>query len=139
MEIPAPRAGVVKNILVKLGDRLKEGQELIELEAEGASAQAAPVAAEAPAPAAAAPTPAPTPSPAPAASADSLQEVRVPDIGSSGKARIIEVLVKAGDAVEADQSLLVLESDKASMEIPCPQAGVVDSLAIKLNDEVGTG
>ncbi len=137
MEIPAPRAGVVKSILVKLGDRLKEGQELIELEAEGASAQAAPVAAEAPA--AAAPTPAPTPSPAPAASADSLQEVRVPDIGSSGKARIIEVLVKAGDAVEADQSLLVLESDKASMEIPCPQAGVVDSLAIKLNDEVGTG
>ncbi|MBP9956782.1 MAG: dihydrolipoyllysine-residue acetyltransferase [Pseudomonas sp.] len=139
MEIPAPRAGVVKSILVKLGDRLKEGQELIELEAEGASAQAAPVAAEAPAPAAAAPTPAPAPSPAPAASADSLQEVRVPDIGSSGKARIIEVLVKAGDAVEADQSLLVLESDKASMEIPCPQAGVVDSLAIKLNDEVGTG
>lgn len=137
MEIPAPRAGVVKSILVKLGDRLKEGQELIELEAEGASAQAAPVAAEAPA--AAAPTPAPAPSPAPAASADSLQEVRVPDIGSSGKARIIEVLVKAGDAVEADQSLLVLESDKASMEIPCPQAGVVDSLAIKLNDEVGTG
>jgi pyruvate dehydrogenase E2 component (dihydrolipoamide acetyltransferase) len=68
-----------------------------------------------------------------------VQDVAVPDIGSSGKAKIIELLVKVGDTVEADQSLLVLESDKASMEIPSPAAGVVESLSVKLDDEVGTG
>jgi pyruvate dehydrogenase E2 component (dihydrolipoamide acetyltransferase) len=71
--------------------------------------------------------------------ADSVQDIHVPDIGSSGKAKIIEVLVKAGDSVEADQSLITLESDKASMEIPSPAAGVVESVSIKLDDEVGTG
>ncbi|MCM2320611.1 MAG: dihydrolipoyllysine-residue acetyltransferase [Pseudomonas sp.] len=140
MEIPAPRAGVIKSLKVKLGDKLKTGDDLLELEAEGASAAApaasAPVA-EAPV---AAPVAEPVPAAAPAAAAsESLQPVHVPDIGSAGKARIIELLVKAGDVVEADQSLLVLESDKASMEIPCPQAGTVDSVAVKLNDEVGTG
>ncbi|HEY6611813.1 MAG TPA: dihydrolipoyllysine-residue acetyltransferase [Pseudomonas sp.] len=140
MEIPAPRAGVIKSLKVKLGDKLKTGDDLLELEAEGAAA-AAP-AAEAPAatPAAAPVAAEPAPVAAPAAPVgESLQPVHVPDIGSAGKARIIELLVKAGDVVEADQSLLVLESDKASMEIPCPQAGTVDSVAVKLNDEVGTG
>ena len=145
MEIPAPRAGVIKSLKVKLGDKLKTGDDLLELEADGASAAtqaaSAPVAA---APATETPLAAPVaaePSPAaPAAAAsESLQPVHVPDIGSAGKARIIELLVKAGDVVEADQSLLVLESDKASMEIPCPQAGTVDSVAVKINDEVGTG
>ncbi|HYQ38574.1 MAG TPA: dihydrolipoyllysine-residue acetyltransferase [Pseudomonas sp.] len=140
MEIPAPKAGVIKSLKVKLGDKLKTGDELLELEAEGAAA--APAAAEAPA-APAAPVAAAEPAPAVAAPAapagESLQPIHVPDIGSSGKARIIELLVKAGDVLVADQSLLVLESDKASMEIPCPQAGTVDSVAVKLNDEVGTG
>jgi pyruvate dehydrogenase E2 component (dihydrolipoamide acetyltransferase) len=63
----------------------------------------------------------------------------VPDIGSSGKAQIIEIQVKVGDTVEADQSLITLESDKASMEIPSPAAGVVKAISVKLNDEVGTG
>lgn len=138
MEVPAPKAGVIKSLKVKLGDKLKTGDELLELEVEGASA---------PAPAAAAPAAAPSaevavaaaPAPAAAPAAESVQDVRVPDIGSSGKARVIEVLVKAGDRVEADQSLIVLESDKASMEIPCPQAGVVESVSIALNDEVATG
>ncbi|WP_259464373.1 biotin/lipoyl-containing protein, partial [Pseudomonas prosekii] len=80
------------------------------------------------------------PAAAPAApAADTVQDIHVPDIGSSGKAKIIEVLVKAGDTVEADQSLITLESDKASMEIPSPAAGVVESVSIKLDDEVGTG
>jgi len=140
MEVPAPKAGVIKSLKVKLGDRLKEGDELLELEVEGA-AEAAP-AASAPAPAADAPTaaaPAPAAAPGPAAQASSVQKVHVPDIGSSGKAKIIEVLVKVGDTVQADQSLITLESDKASMEIPSPAAGVVESIAIKLEDEVGTG
>ncbi|MFA7901847.1 dihydrolipoyllysine-residue acetyltransferase [Pseudomonas aeruginosa] len=144
MEIPAPKAGIVKELKVKLGDRLKEGDELLVLEAEGAAdaAPEAPAAEQKPAQAeAAAPAPAAEAAPAPAAApaAASVQDIHVPDIGSSGKAKIIEVLVKAGDTVEADQSLITLESDKASMEIPSPSAGVVKEVIAKLDDEVGTG
>ncbi|MBX8535203.1 dihydrolipoyllysine-residue acetyltransferase [Pseudomonas cichorii] len=142
MEIPAPKAGVIKAMKVKLGDRLKEGDELFELEVEGeaaAPAAAAPAAEPAPAPAAAEkPAEAPAAAPAPAASA-TVQDIHVPDIGSSGKAKIIEVLVKPGDSIQADQSLITLESDKASMEIPSPAAGVVESVEVKLEQEVGTG
>ncbi|RXU00186.1 dihydrolipoyllysine-residue acetyltransferase [Pseudomonas syringae] len=142
MEIPAPKAGVIKTMKVKLGDRLKEGDELFELEVEGEAAAApapaaepaaAPAAAEKPADAAPAAA-----APAPAASA-SLQDIHVPDIGSSGKAKIIELMVKVGDSIQADQSLITLESDKASMEIPSPAAGVVESIEVKLDQEVGTG
>ncbi|WP_324731990.1 dihydrolipoyllysine-residue acetyltransferase [Pseudomonas paeninsulae] len=146
MEIPAPKAGVIKSLKVKLGDRLKEGDELLELEVEGASDAAAAPAAAAPAPAAAAPAPAAAPAAAapaaeaPAAAAESsVQDIHVPDIGSAGKAKVIEILVKAGDTVEADQSLITLESDKASMEIPSPVAGVVESVEVKLDADVGTG
>ena len=143
MEIPAPKAGVIKTMKVKLGDRLKEGDELFELEVEGEAAAApapaaepaaAPAAAEKPAEAA----PAAAAEPAPAASA-SVQDIHVPDIGSSGKAKIIELMVKVGDSIQADQSLITLESDKASMEIPSPAAGVVESIEVKLDQEVGTG
>ncbi|MBD1597308.1 dihydrolipoyllysine-residue acetyltransferase [Pseudomonas typographi] len=146
MEVPAPKAGVVKAIKVKVGDRLKEGDELIELDAEGGSAttDAPPAAtpnasngvdeADQTRPSAPASAPASAPSAGGAA-----QEVKVPDIGSAGKAQVIEVQVKVGDRVEADQSLITLESDKASMEIPSPAAGVVESISVKLNDEVGTG
>ncbi|MGY3297606.1 pyruvate dehydrogenase E2 component (dihydrolipoamide acetyltransferase) [Pseudomonas sp. TE6288] len=146
MEIPAPKAGVVKELKVKLGDRLKEGDELLVLEVEGAAAAApeAPASEQKPAAApaqAAAPAPAAEAAPAPAAApaAASVQDIHVPDIGSSGKAKIIEVLVKVGDTVEADQSLITLESDKASMEIPSPAAGVIEAVLCKLEDEVGTG
>jgi pyruvate dehydrogenase E2 component (dihydrolipoamide acetyltransferase) len=144
MEIPAPKAGIVKALKVKLGDRLKEGDELLELEVEGeaAAAPAAEPAAAAPAPAAEKPAPAAAPEPAAApapAAAASVQDIHVPDIGSSGKARIIELLVKVGDSIEADQSLITLESDKASMEIPSPAAGVVEAISVKVEDEVGTG
>ncbi|SDI78835.1 dihydrolipoyllysine-residue acetyltransferase, partial [Pseudomonas panipatensis] len=139
---PSPKAGVVKSLKVKVGDTLKEGDEILELESEGgAAAPEAPVAAPAaaaPAPQAAAPAAAAAAAPAAAASS-SVQDIHVPDIGSAGKANVIEVLVKAGDTVEADQSLITLESDKASMEIPSPAAGVVDSVSIKVGDEVGTG
>ncbi|MGH8437157.1 MAG: dihydrolipoyllysine-residue acetyltransferase [Pseudomonas sp.] len=139
MEIPAPKAGVIKSLKVKLGDRLKEGDELLELEVEGAAAAPAAAAAPKAEAAPAAPATAPKPAAAPVAATESVQDIHVPDIGSSGKAKIIELLVKVGDRVEADQSLLVLESDKASMEIPSPASGVVESLSVKLDDEVGTG
>jgi len=147
MEIPAPKAGVIKAMKVKLGDRLKEGDELFELEVEGEAAAApAEAAAPAAAPAAAAPAEkpaeaaaAPEPAAAPAAAAETVQDIHVPDIGSSGKAKIIELMVKVGDTIAADQSLITLESDKASMEIPSPAAGVVEAISVKLDDEVGTG
>lgn len=140
MEIPSPVAGVVESISVALNDEVGTGDLILKLSVQGAAPAAAP-AAEASAPAAAAPAPAPAEAaPAPAAAAsDSVQDIKVPDIGSAGKAKIIEVLVKAGDSVEADQSLITLESDKASMEIPSPAAGVVESVSVKLDDEVGTG
>ncbi|CAI8980730.1 pyruvate dehydrogenase, E2 subunit [Pseudomonas sp. IT-P44] len=139
MEVPAPKAGIIKSLKVKLGDRLKEGDELLELEVEGAAA-AAPAAAAPAAKAAEKPAAAPAPAaPAAAPAAASVQQVHVPDIGSAGKAQIIEIQVKVGDTVEADQSLITLESDKASMEIPSPAAGVIKAISVKLNDEVGTG
>ncbi|HEX8596784.1 MAG TPA: dihydrolipoyllysine-residue acetyltransferase [Pseudomonas sp.] len=145
MEIPAPKAGVIKTMKVKLGDRLKEGDELFELEVEGDAAAApaeaaAPAAAAAPATEKPAETAAPAPAAAPAAAAaETVQDIHVPDIGSSGKAKIIELMVKVGDTIAADQSLITLESDKASMEIPSPAAGVVEAISVKLDDEVGTG
>ena len=151
MEIPAPKAGVVKSLKVKIGDRLKEGDELLELESEGAD-EAAPAAEAAAEPAGAASggavdeTEAPTPpgdddpsASAKASAGESVEDVRIPDIGSSGTAEVIEVMVSVGDTVEADQSLITLESDKASMEIPAPKAGVVESLEIKVGDQAKTG
>lgn len=145
MEIPAPKAGVVKALKVKLGDRLKEGDELLELESEDAQgseapAQAAaePAAADGPADKAEAPAAQGEESSSASAEGES-QEIKVPDIGSSGKASVIEVSVNVGDTIEAEQPLITLESDKASMEIPSPAAGVVESISVKVGDELGTG
>ncbi len=148
MEIPAPKAGVVKALKVKLGDRLKEGDELLELESEeGTDSEAPAQAAAEPAAAstggptdeAEAPTPLSDENPSASAEEGESQEIKVPDIGSSGKASVIEISVKAGDTIAAEQPLITLESDKASMEIPSPAAGVVESISVKVGDEVGTG
>jgi pyruvate dehydrogenase E2 component (dihydrolipoamide acetyltransferase) len=148
MEIPAPKAGVVRALKVKLGDRLKEGDELLELESKDGQAGEEPTqAAEEPAGAAADgpadeaedPKPAGDDNASAPAEESESQEIKVPDIGSSGKASVIEILVKAGDAIAAEQPLITLESDKASMEIPSPAAGVVESISVKVGDEVGTG
>ena len=140
MEIPAPSAGVITKLMVKLGDKLKTGDDLLELEIEGAAASPAAITTPAASsPAATAPTETATAVAVAPAAVSTSQEIRVPDIGSSGKAKIIELLVKVGDVLTADQSLLVLESDKASMEIPSPAAGTVTALSVKLGDEVGTG
>ncbi|TLP73744.1 dihydrolipoyllysine-residue acetyltransferase [Pseudomonas nitroreducens] len=136
MEIPAPKAGVVKAIKVKIGDTLKEGDDILELETEGSVAPAGAPAAAAPA---SAPAPAneEKPAPAPAASGG-VETIRVPDIGN-GQGNVIELMVKVGDRIEADQSLLTLESDKASMEIPAPKAGVVKTIKVKIGDTLKEG
>ncbi|WP_343590420.1 dihydrolipoyllysine-residue acetyltransferase [Paracidovorax wautersii] len=144
MEIPSSHAGTVKELKVALGDKVKQGSVIVVLEAAdaGASAPAAAPAAAAPAASpAAAPAPAPAaaaPAPAPAAAAGPI-EVRVPDIGDFKDVAIIELLVKVGDTVKEEQSLFTVESDKASMEIPSPAAGVVKELKIKVGDTVNVG
>lgn len=150
MEIPCPKAGVIKAIKVKMGDTLKEGDDLIELESEADDAgEEKEQKAESKAEKAEAEKPSEKSSDAekqdkPAASekksaGSSVQPVKVPDLGSDSKAKVIEILVKKGDTVEVDQSLIVLESDKASMEIPSPVAGTVESIEIKLEQDAGTG
>ncbi|MBA4343188.1 MAG: dihydrolipoyllysine-residue acetyltransferase [Methylibium sp.] len=141
MEIPSSAAGVVKEIKVALGDKVSQGSLLLLLEAEGAPAAAAPAAAPASAPAAPAPA-APAAAPAPAANANvgmSSVDITVPDIGDFDEVAVIELLVKVGDAIKLEQSLITVESDKASMEIPSSHAGVLKELKVKLGDKVAKG
>ena len=139
MEIPSSHAGVVKAFKVKLGDKVSEGSAVLELEAEGVAAPvAAPAPATAPAaPVAAAPVATATAAAAPASTGDI--EVRVPDIGDFKDVAVIEVFVKPGDSVKVEQSLITVESDKASMEIPSSAAGVIKALKVKLGDKVNIG
>jgi len=145
MEIPSSHAGVVKEIKVKLDDKVKQGSVVLTLEVAGAAATA-PVSEPKQAAAQAAPAqaaikteaPAAPAAAAPAAVSGSL-EVRVPDIGDFKDVVVIEVLVKPGDAIKAEQSLVTVESDKASMEIPSSHAGVLKELKVKLGDTVNIG
>ncbi|MDQ0024669.1 pyruvate dehydrogenase E2 component (dihydrolipoamide acetyltransferase) [Variovorax paradoxus] len=140
MEIPSSTAGVVKEIKVEVGGKVKEGSVVLVLEAEGAGAAAAPAPAPAAAPAAAAPAPAAAaPAPAAAPAASGPVEVKVPDIGDFKDVAVIELLVKPGDTIAADQSLITVESDKASMEIPSSAAGVLKELKVKVGDTVNIG
>jgi len=140
MEIPSSQAGVVKELKVKLGDKVKQGSVLVVLEGAEAGTAAAPAQAPAPAPQAAAqPAPAPQQPPSSGGAKTGPVEVRVPDIGDFKDVAVIELLVKPGDTVKAEQSLLTVESDKASMEIPSSAAGVVKELKVKLGDKVNVG
>src|SRR5690606_16309045 len=142
LEVPSTAAGVVKEIKVKLDDKLSEGDVVVVLEAEGAAAAAAPVAAaSAPAPAAApvqqAVAPAPAAVSAPAATGP--VEVKVPDIGDYDGVPVIEILVAVGDTVKKDQGLVTLESDKATLEVPSTADGVVKEIKVKLDDKLSEG
>lgn len=144
MEIPAPKAGVIKSLAIKLGDRLKEGDDLLELEVDAEPAADAEPQVEAapesePEPTTPTAKTEPLPSVAEVAAENVVEEIHVPDIGSAGKARVIEVLVAVGDEITAEQSLITLESDKASMEIPSPVSGEVVEVLVRLDAEVGTG
>ena len=150
MEIPSSHAGVLKELRVKLGDKVAEGAVIAVIE----TADAAPAPAPAAAPAAeavaasaasapvseqkAAEVPATRAQAAPVAAASSMNIV-IPDIGDFKDVAVIEVLVKVGDTVEAEQSLFTVESDKASMEIPSPAAGTITALSLKLGDKVNVG
>jgi len=139
MEIPSSQAGVVKELKVAVGDKVKQGSVVVVLEAAGAAAPA-PAAAAAPAQAAlveAAPAPAPAAA-APVAAGGSVT-IEVPDIGDFDEVAVIELLVKAGDTVKVEQSLVTVESDKASMEIPSSTAGVIEELLVKVGDKVSKG
>ena len=145
MEIPSSHAGVVKEVKVAVGGKVKEGSIVLSLEVAGEAAVSAPVAPASPAPAAAVATPAPaaqTVAPAaagaPAVAAGPV-EVKVPDIGDFKDVSIIEILVKVGDTIKAEQSLMTVESDKAAMEIPSSAAGVLKELKVKLGDKVNIG
>ncbi len=142
MEIPSSTAGVVKELRVKLGDKVSEGSVVLVLEAEGSAESAAPAApaaqAASSAPAAQAAAPAPVAAPAVAATSGPV-EIRIPDIGDFKDVAVIEVLVKPGDTVKVEQSLVTVESDKASMEIPSSVAGVVKELKVKLGDKLNIG
>ncbi|NML14535.1 dihydrolipoyllysine-residue acetyltransferase [Azohydromonas caseinilytica] len=142
MEIPSSHAGVVKELLTKIGDKVSEGSLVMRVEtgaaaaAAPAPAPAAPAVAQQPAPSAA-PTPAAA-APAPAAGGGRI-EVKVPDIGDFKDVAVIEVFVKPGDQVKVEQSLITVESDKASMEIPSSHAGTVKEVLVKLGDKVNEG
>ena len=139
MEIPSSHAGVIKELKIALGDKVSEGSVIAVLETADAGASEE---NPAPAPASQAPaapkTEAPAPAVAPAAAVGAI-EVRVPDIGDFKDVAVIELLVKPGDTVKEEQSLFTVESDKASMEIPSPAAGVVKELKIKIGDKVNIG
>ena len=146
MEIPSPSAGVVKEVRVKIGDKVSEGSPILVLEAgEGtktvaaSAAAAAPAAAPAKAPAATAPAASAPPPAAPAAAGGGTQQVDVPDIGDFKSVDVIEILVKPGDTVAVEQSLVTLESDKATMEVPSPAAGKVKEILLKVGDKVAQG
>ncbi len=140
MEIPCSQAGVVKEIKVALGGKVKQGSVVLMLEAAGEAAAVTPAAA-ASAPVAAAPAAAPVAA-APVVAAPAATgpvEVRVPDIGDFKDVTVIEMLVKVGDTIKLEQGLITVESDKASMEIPSGAAGVLKELKIKLGDKVNIG
>ena len=140
MEIPSSQAGVVKEIKVKLGDKVKEGSVVLVVEAQAEAAAASPPpAAAAAAPPAAAVSPAPAPAEAAASGAAASIDVLVPDIGDFDEVTVIEVMVKAGDRIKVEQSLITVESDKASMEIPSSHAGVVGEVKVKVGDKVSKG
>lgn len=127
MEVPAPAAGIVKEILIKVGDKVATGSQIMVFESEGA---AAPAPAQAAAPVAAAPAAAPA--------AAARQDVNVPDIGGD-EVEVTEIMVAVGDMVEADQSIIAVEGDKASMEVPAPFAGRVVEIKVAAGAKVSTG
>lgn len=124
MEVPSPRDGVVKSVVVKVGDKVSEGVVIVQFEGAGEHAETRPVVSAPPSPVS-----------APAG----VAEVRVPDIGDFKDVPVIEIFVKPGDSVKAEDPLIALESDKATMEVPAPLSGTVREIKVKTGDKVSEG
>ncbi|WP_321162848.1 dihydrolipoyllysine-residue acetyltransferase [Methylohalobius crimeensis] len=149
MDVPASEAGQIKEVLVKVGDQVKEGDPIVRVEAVEAEAETEPEAAPSEPPAeTTAPEQAEAPpqpesqvseAPQPKAEKGEIQEIRVPPLGDVDVVDVIEVLVKPGDRVEQESPLITLESDKASMDVPSPEAGQVEEVMVKVGDQVKEG
>lgn len=140
MDVPSPLDGTIREVKVKLGDKVSQGSLIVMIE-ESASEVATPATAVVK-PAEVAPTPAPTQAAAPAKSAEPTIEsktIEVPDTGGANEVEVIEVSVKAGDEIKFDATLITLESEKASMDIPSPYAGKIESVLVKVGDKVKMG
>ena len=132
MDVPADAAGVVKEVKVKVGDKISEGGVILTVDTGAAAVDAAPApAAEAPA--------APVAAPAAAPAGGATVQVVVPDIGGHSDVDVIAVEVKVGDTVAVDDTLITLETDKATMDVPCTEAGVVKAVFLKVGDKVSEG
>jgi len=125
MEVPAPQAGVVKSVAVKIGDKVSQGSVILQLEGAGGEPAAARPTVSAP--------------PAPVSAPSGLAEVRVPDIGDFKDVPVIEIFVQPGDSVKAEDPLISLESDKATMDVPAPLSGVVREIKVQIGDKVSEG
>ncbi|MDF1623032.1 MAG: dihydrolipoyllysine-residue acetyltransferase [Pseudohongiella nitratireducens] len=146
MEIPSPKSGVIKKILVKVGDQVNEGHEIFAMDIEGGSEEApaeekeeASAESESAADEPASEADSSDSEPAAEAGATSVETIKVPDIGGDSDVEIIEVHVAVGDEISAEDALITLESDKAAMDVPSPKGGVVKSLKIKVGDKVSEG
>ncbi|EMT0943059.1 dihydrolipoyllysine-residue acetyltransferase [Neisseria gonorrhoeae] len=126
MDVPADAAGVVKEVKVKVGDKISEGGVILTVETGAAAAEAAPAAAA-------------EAQPAPAAAGGAIVQVAVPDIGGHTDVDVIAVEIKVGDTVAEDDTLITLETDKATMDVPCTAAGVVKAVFLKVGDKVSEG
>ncbi|MCP4055119.1 MAG: pyruvate dehydrogenase complex dihydrolipoyllysine-residue acetyltransferase, partial [Mesoflavibacter sp.] len=145
MDVPAPFAGTLKELCVKVGDKISHNDLLAKLEvagdgaAEEEKAEEAPAAKEESAPAEEAPAAEEKPAAEQSSGGSETIEVTVPDIGDSADVDVIEILVSAGDTVEAEDGLITLETDKATMDVPSPQAGKVVEVKVKEGDKVSEG
>ena len=137
MDVPCPEDGQVAELLVKVGDRVAEGTSILKLQTAGASEQASTEVVQTPTPSASAPSTDPDPVPVPEVSASA--DVIVPDIGDFEDVEIIEVFVKPGDAVNVEDPLITLESDKATMEVPSSDAGTIETVLVKVGDRISAG
>ncbi|HFB4319766.1 TPA: dihydrolipoyllysine-residue acetyltransferase [Neisseria gonorrhoeae] len=126
MDVPADATGVVKEVKVKVGDKISEGGVILTVETGAAAAEAAPAAAA-------------EAQPAPAAAGGATVQVAVPDIGGHTDVDVIAVEIKVGDTVAEDDTLITLETDKATMDVPCTAAGVVKAVSLKVGDKVSEG
>ncbi len=139
MDIPAPFAGELVSLTVKVGDKIKEGDIIAEMQAAGAASAPAEEAPAAPAVETPAAPVAPVVEAAPVATASQVIEIAVPDIGEDGEVDVIEVLVSVGDVIEEEDGLITLETDKATMDVPSTHAGTVKEVFISNGDKVKQG